>query len=67
MEFKEVVAFYIHCMIKYILVKIKTRENVSSVLTLITAMGDLVTQDSERAKVLNAFFASVFASSFQVS
>lgn len=64
MEFKEVVAFYIHCMIKYILVKIKTRENVSSVLT---EMGDLVTQDSERAKVLNAFFASVFASSFQVS
>lgn len=64
MEFKEVVAFYIHCMIKYILVKIKTRENVSSVLI---EMGDLVTQDSERAKVLNAFFASVFASSFQVS
>lgn len=64
MEFKEVVAFYIHCMIKYILVKIKTKENVSSVLT---EMGDLVTQDSERAKVLNAFFASVFASSFQVS
>lgn len=64
MEFKEVVAFYIHCMIKYILVKIKTRENVSSVLT---EMGDLVTQDSERAEVLNVFFASVFASSFQVS
>lgn len=64
MEFKEVVAFYIHCMIKYILVKIKTRENVSSVLI---EMGDLVTQDSERAEVLNAFFASVFASSFQVS
>lgn len=64
MEFKEVIAFYIHCMIKYILVKIKTRENVSSVLI---EMGDLVTQDSERAEVLNAFFASVFASSFQVS
>lgn len=37
---------------KYISVKIKTRENVSSVLT---EMGDLVTQDSERAEVLNAF------------
>jgi len=42
---------------KYISGKKKTRENVGP---LLKEMRELVTQDSEKAKVLSAFFASVF-------
>ncbi|KAK4810492.1 hypothetical protein QYF61_004272 [Mycteria americana] len=42
---------------KYIGDKRKTRENVGP---LLNGTGDLVTQDMEKADVLNAFFASVF-------
>ncbi|GAB0179566.1 mitochondrial enolase superfamily member 1 [Grus japonensis] len=44
---------------KYIGDKRKTRENVGP---LLNRTGDLVTQDVEKAVVLNAFFASAFAS-----
>lgn len=44
---------------KYISHKRKTRENASP---LQKKTGDLVTWDNEKAKVLNAFFASVFTS-----
>ena len=44
---------------KYIGDKRKTRENVGP---LLNEAGDLVTQDMEKAEVLNAFFASVFTS-----
>ncbi|KAK4810486.1 hypothetical protein QYF61_004266 [Mycteria americana] len=44
---------------KYIGDKKKTRENVG---LLLNETGDLVTQDTEKAEVLNAFFASVFTS-----
>jgi len=39
--------------------KRKTQENVGP---LLNKMGDLVSQDMEKAEVLNAFFASIFTS-----
>ncbi|GAB0204227.1 mitochondrial enolase superfamily member 1 [Grus japonensis] len=42
---------------KYISSKRKTRENVGP---LLTEVGDLVMEDTEKAELLNAFFASVF-------
>ena len=42
---------------KYISSKRKTRENVG---LLLNKVGALVTEDTEKAALLNAFFASVF-------